>query len=112
MPGKLTSKLLIKGELFRNRSRTWQNGYSKLSFISACCCIKQGSHYEFPSTCLQLLKKEFIHKHEFKNLAIMLLLNIKAIFVANTLVMKNDRVKLRQIWIAEIRFIVLNQLIS
>ena len=44
------------------------------------CCIKQGSRYEFPDKCLQLLEKEFIYKHEFQNLKIMLLLNIKVVF--------------------------------
>ena len=42
----------------------------------------------------------------------MLLLNIKVIILANTLVMKEDRVKLKQIWIAEIGFIELNQLLG
>ena len=55
--------------------------------------------------------KEFIQKHEFQNLAIMVLLNIKAIILVNILVMKEDRVQLKQIWIAEIGFIALNQLI-
>ena len=64
------------------------------------------------SECLQLLENEVIYKHEFQNLGIMLLLNIKAIFLANILVMKKDRVKSRQTWIAEIEFIVLNQLIG
>ena len=41
----------------------------------------------------------------------MLQLNIKAIFLANILVMKEDRVKVKCIWIAEIGFTVLNQLI-
>ena len=41
----------------------------------------------------------------------MLLLDIKAIFLVNALLMKKDQVTLRQIWIAEIGFVVLNQLI-
>ena len=53
----------------------------------------------------------FIYKHEFQNLAIKQLLSIKAISMANFLVLKKDRVQLRQIWIAEIEFIVLNQVI-
>ena len=79
--------LLKESSWFRNQSCIWQNGYGKLSFESVCCCIKQGSHYEF----LQLLEKEFTCKHEFQNLTIMLLLKIKAIFLANILVMKEDR---------------------
>ena len=74
-------------------------------------CIKQGSHCGFPSKCLQLLEKKFILKHEFQNLAIMLLLNIKAIILANILAMKEDRVRLKHMWITEIGLIAMNQLI-
>ena len=53
--------------------------------------VLMGSHYEFPSKHLQLLGKDSIYKHEFQNLAIMLLLNMQTIFLANILVMKKDR---------------------
>ena len=52
--------------------------------------VLMGSHYEFPSKRLQLLGKDFIYKHEFQNLAIMLLLNMQTIFLENILVMKKD----------------------
>ena len=68
--------------------------------------VYEGNRYEYPSRCPQLLEKELIYyEHEIQNLAIMLLLNIKAIYYITC------RVKLRQTWIAEVGFIVLNQLI-
>ena len=53
----------------------------------------------------QLLEKESIYKHEFQNLAIMLLLTQKR-YKSHVLVMKKDRFVLRQTWIAEIGCIV------
>ena len=79
MPCKFPSKMLNQGEL-SVPSCIWQNGYDNVSFISVCCFIKQGNHYEFPRKCLQRLEKEFVYKHEFQNLAIMLLLDIKRYF--------------------------------
>ena len=85
----------------------------KESSLDLLLC-KTGNHYEFPSKYLQLLEKERIQKQIFHNLAIiffklhfinillhlqirMLLLNIKAIILANILVMEEDRVKLKQL---------------
>ena len=83
-----------------SRNAIWQN------------CIRQESLYDCPSKSLQLLDRKLIYKYDFQNLVIMLLINMKEIFLANNLIMNTHQVKLKHIWIADIEFIVLNHSIK
>ena len=45
------------------------------------------------SRSLQLWVREFIHVHEFQNLAMMLLMTMKEVFLANVLMMKKHHIE-------------------
>ena len=49
-----------------------------------------------------------MYRHEFQKLAVVLLVNAKEVFLPNILMVKKHQIRLKQTWVAEIKFNVLN----
>ena len=102
-------KCLLKNSPWcHNRTCIWHNRDCKLFFISVYCCVKLRNLYNCSSKSLKFQGKEFIYRHRFQKLAVMLLVNAEEVFLPKILMIKKHPIKWKQTWMPEIKFNVLN----